>query len=303
MTVAPGAERGGDVGAALVGVHGAGPLDHHLQRVADVRGQPGPARPASAALGHPDGGGPHAVERLPELQGRLGPALGDGLHDRPHLRQHRLDVGATARQRGPQPGSRQLRTPQVDAGHHGWRLVTASIVPEELKSIIRPVQCLDHTAFTVSMSERITRTTRPASRWSIRYGSRTSRSNTSTAALKPIARFLPGTATIEHRGRTSGKPYKTIVTTFRKGNVLAITLGHGKTDWVKNVLAAGQADLHFARRDVHIINPRILPPGSDGDGLPGLVRLQLRRMAVWSAISPDSRRRLGPWGFECALRA
>jgi deazaflavin-dependent oxidoreductase (nitroreductase family) len=99
-------------------------------------------------------------------------------------------------------------------------------------------------------------------------------------AIKPFARFLPGTGTIEHRGRTSGKPYATIVTTYRKGNVLAIALGHGKTDWVKNVLAAGQADLHFARSQVHIINPRILPAGSDGAGLPGLVRLQLRRMAV-----------------------
>jgi deazaflavin-dependent oxidoreductase (nitroreductase family) len=99
-------------------------------------------------------------------------------------------------------------------------------------------------------------------------------------ALKPIARYLPGTGTIEHRGRTSGKPYQTIVTSYRKGNVLAIALGHGKTDWVKNVLAAGQADLRFARSEVHIINPRILPAGSDGDGLPPLVRLQLRRMAV-----------------------
>jgi deazaflavin-dependent oxidoreductase (nitroreductase family) len=99
-------------------------------------------------------------------------------------------------------------------------------------------------------------------------------------ALKPIARFLPGTATIEHRGRKSGNPYKTIVAAYRKGNVLAIALGHGKTDWVKNVLAAGQADLHFSRRQVHLINPRILPAGSDGEGLPWLVRLQLRRMAV-----------------------
>jgi deazaflavin-dependent oxidoreductase (nitroreductase family) len=99
-------------------------------------------------------------------------------------------------------------------------------------------------------------------------------------AIKPFARFLPGTGTIEHRGRTSGKPYETIVTTYRKNNVLAIALGHGKTDWVKNVLAAGQADLRFARSQVHIINPRILPAGSDGAGLPGLVRLQLRRMAV-----------------------
>jgi len=63
--------------------------------------------------------------------------------------------------------------------------------------------------------------------------------------------------------------------------VLAIALAHGKTDWVKNVLAAGQADLRFTRRQVHIINPRILPAGSEGEGLPWLVRLQLRRMAVF----------------------
>ncbi len=63
--------------------------------------------------------------------------------------------------------------------------------------------------------------------------------------VKPISRFLPGMATIKHRGRKSGKPYETIVTAYRKGNVLAIALGHGKTDWVKNVLAAGEADVHF----------------------------------------------------------
>ena len=100
-------------------------------------------------------------------------------------------------------------------------------------------------------------------------------------ALKPIARYLPGTATIEHHGRKSGKPYKTIVATYRKGNELAIALGHGKTDWVKNVLAAGQADVRYARRQLHITNPRILPAGSDGgEGLPWLARVQLRRMAV-----------------------
>ncbi|HWF29061.1 MAG TPA: nitroreductase family deazaflavin-dependent oxidoreductase, partial [Mycobacterium sp.] len=84
-------------------------------------------------------------------------------------------------------------------------------------------------------------------------------------AVKPIARFLPGTATIKHRGRTSGKPYETVITPYRKGNVLAIALGHGKTNWVKNVLAAGEADVQFRRnRVVHITNPRILPAGSDG---------------------------------------
>jgi deazaflavin-dependent oxidoreductase (nitroreductase family) len=98
--------------------------------------------------------------------------------------------------------------------------------------------------------------------------------------MKRVARVLPGTSIVKHRGRTSGKPYETVVTTYRKGNVLAIALGHGKTDWVKNVLAAGEADVHLSRRDVHITNPRILPPGTTGNELPWLARVQGRRVAV-----------------------
>jgi deazaflavin-dependent oxidoreductase (nitroreductase family) len=98
--------------------------------------------------------------------------------------------------------------------------------------------------------------------------------------VKPIARYLPTFSVIKHRGRTSGKQYETIVTAYRKGNVLAIGLAHGKTDWVKNVLAAGEADVHFIRKDVHITNPRVLPPGSDGAGLPFLARQQIGRVAV-----------------------
>jgi deazaflavin-dependent oxidoreductase (nitroreductase family) len=102
-------------------------------------------------------------------------------------------------------------------------------------------------------------------------------------AIKPIARYLPGTATIKHRGRTSGKPYETIVTAYRKGDVLAIALGHGKTNWAKNVLAAGGADVQFIRRQVHITNPRILPAGAEGpdvERLPLMARVQLRRIGV-----------------------
>ena len=104
-------------------------------------------------------------------------------------------------------------------------------------------------------------------------------------ALKPIARFLPGTGTIEHRGRTSGKPYKTIVPAYRGGNVLAIALGHGKTDWVKNVLAAGEARLQVQGRDLHITDPRVLPAGSTGDGadLPRIAHLGAGRMGVFVA--------------------
>src|ERR1700709_1710820 len=101
--------------------------------------------------------------------------------------------------------------------------------------------------------------------------------------VKPFARFMPGMATIKHRGRTSGKPYETLVTAYRKGDVLAVVLGHGKTDWVKNVLAAGEADLQFVRRGVHVTNPRIVPAGSAAPDLPFMARVQANRSGVFVA--------------------
>ncbi|MEZ0382010.1 MULTISPECIES: nitroreductase family deazaflavin-dependent oxidoreductase [Mycobacteriaceae] len=98
--------------------------------------------------------------------------------------------------------------------------------------------------------------------------------------VKPLAKYLPGTSVIKHRGRKSGKPYETVVTTYRKGNVLAIALGHGKADWVKNVLAAGEADVRLFRSEVHLTNPRILPAGTADASLPWAVRLQNRKVAV-----------------------
>ncbi len=109
------------------------------------------------------------------------------------------------------------------------------------------------------------------------------RSATSTGWSGRLPEFMPGMATIKHRGRKSGKPYETIVTAYRKGDVLAIVLGHGKTDWVKNVLAAGEADLHFVRRDVHLTNPRIVPAGSDAGNLPFMARMQANRAGVFVA--------------------
>lgn len=98
--------------------------------------------------------------------------------------------------------------------------------------------------------------------------------------VKPLARYLPGASVVKHRGRKSGKPYETVVTTYRKGNVLAIALGHGKADWVKNVLAADEADVRLFRREVHLSNPRILPVGTADKSVPWAVRMQGRRVAV-----------------------
>ena len=93
----------------------------------------------------------------------------------------------------------------------------------------------------------------------------------------PIARFTPGITVITHRGRKSGRRFETAVSTYRKGHTVAIMLGHGKTNWVKNILAAGEADIRLRGRDVHLINPRIVEAGSDDPSLPLMARIAARR--------------------------
>ncbi len=101
--------------------------------------------------------------------------------------------------------------------------------------------------------------------------------------LKPFGGRVPGLSVIKHRGRTSGRPYETVVTAYRKNNELAIVLGHGKTDWARNVLAAGEADVTLFRDEVHIVNPRIAPNGDDVVALPAMARRQAKRIAVFVA--------------------
>lgn len=102
-------------------------------------------------------------------------------------------------------------------------------------------------------------------------------------ALRPLSKKLPGFSVIKHRGRTSGKEYETIVTSYRKDDVLAIMLAHGKTNWVKNVLAAGQADIHVGRTDLHLVNPRVLPAGSTDPSLPRIAQVLVKRQGAFVA--------------------
>lgn len=93
----------------------------------------------------------------------------------------------------------------------------------------------------------------------------------------PIARFVPGVTVIKHRGRKSGRSLETAVSAYRKGGTVAIMLAHGKTNWVKNILAAGEADIRLGGGEVHLINPRIVEAGTDEPSLPLMARLAARR--------------------------
>lgn len=98
--------------------------------------------------------------------------------------------------------------------------------------------------------------------------------------MTPVAKRLPGFTVIKHRGRSSGRQYETIVNSYRRGKVFAVILAHGKTNWVKNVLAAGGADVKLFRGEMKITNPRILPAGTAEPSLPWLARLAARNAGV-----------------------
>ena len=101
--------------------------------------------------------------------------------------------------------------------------------------------------------------------------------------MSPLAKKLPGFTVVKHRGRKSGKQFETTVNSFRKGDVLAIGLLHGKTNWVKNVLAAGQADIHVGRTDLHLVNPRVVPAGSTDPSLARIPQFLLKNQGAFVA--------------------
>ena len=101
--------------------------------------------------------------------------------------------------------------------------------------------------------------------------------------VRPLSKRLPGFAVIKHRGRTSGKDFETIVAAYRKDDLLAIGLMHGKTNWVKNVLAAGEADIHVGRNELHLVNPRVLPAGTVDPALPRVVARLAQRQGTFVA--------------------
>jgi len=101
--------------------------------------------------------------------------------------------------------------------------------------------------------------------------------------VSPVARRLPTFGVIKHRGRKSGTRYETVVSPLRKGNVVAVGLVHGKTNWVKNVLAAGEADMRLGGQDVHLVRPRIIAAGGDTSGLHRAARLIGKRVGVFVA--------------------
>ncbi|NMH99721.1 nitroreductase family deazaflavin-dependent oxidoreductase [Pseudonocardia acidicola] len=106
----------------------------------------------------------------------------------------------------------------------------------------------------------------------------------------PIASWLPGFGVVVHRGRRSGRTYRTPVNVFptSHGYVVALTYGPG-ADWVRNVAAAGGCVLHTGRRHLHLTEPRVFHDESRRD-----TPLVVRRILGLTGVADFLELRLAP---------
>lgn len=96
-----------------------------------------------------------------------------------------------------------------------------------------------------------------------------------------IAGWLPPLLIIEHRGRRSGKQYRTPLMGFTAGNELIIALTYGPgAEWIKNLQQAGGGTLVARQRRRAFGPPRLDHGIATAPGIPWPIRTFLNLVGV-----------------------
>ena len=120
----------------------------------------------------------------------------------------------------------------------------------------------------------------PLPGWLARFNRRVS-----NPALRPLLDLLPYFGVVLHRGRKSGRVYRTPVMAFPRHDGFAMALTYGRrVDWLRNVLAASGCRLVYRGRPVDLVNPTVLPLRDVASAIPGWVRAILRLLRVENAL-------------------
>lgn len=83
--------------------------------------------------------------------------------------------------------------------------------------------------------------------------------------LGKLAGRAPGFVMLHHVGRRTGTAYQTPVNAFRRGERVSIVMTYGRrSDWVRNVLAAGGCEVEVRGRRVALVEPRVVEGGARG---------------------------------------
>jgi deazaflavin-dependent oxidoreductase (nitroreductase family) len=97
----------------------------------------------------------------------------------------------------------------------------------------------------------------------------------------PVAGFLPPMARVHHRGRKTGRRYRTPVLAFPVEGGILTPLPYGTdTDWVLNLLAAGAGKLQMSGRTIAVANPRIVDSQEAMALVPGLLQPVIRVLSL-----------------------
>ena len=79
-------------------------------------------------------------------------------------------------------------------------------------------------------------------------------------ALRSAGREGTATSVVRHVGRRSGRTYQTPIVVARHDETFLIALPYGdRTDWLKNVLAAGSATITANGRSYDVDRPKVIP--------------------------------------------
>jgi len=98
--------------------------------------------------------------------------------------------------------------------------------------------------------------------------------------IPPLARRMPGFGIVLHKGRRTGRSYRTPVNAFQTPDGYVIALSYGSdSDWVQNVLAADGCALETRGRTVALFDPQIVRQNTHSD-VPRFVRGVLRLIAT-----------------------
>ncbi len=99
--------------------------------------------------------------------------------------------------------------------------------------------------------------------------------------LRPVATWAPFLGVIVHRGRVSGRAYRTPVNVFEDGDEYLFALTYGPDrDWVKNVLSQGRFTLVHGGLSWDLVEPRLQEAVEAPAGIPRAVRTILRGLRV-----------------------
>jgi len=101
-------------------------------------------------------------------------------------------------------------------------------------------------------------------------------------------------AIVLHRGRSSGREYRTPVLAFptEGGFAIALTYGH-QVDWLKNVQAAGTCTIVRKGRATDLANPRVVGWAAGSKHMPipirvALLGLQARDFLLFDTVVNDA---------------